>query len=158
MQKFDEMCIAIFKNNTHQAKLANWGTPNIWVGYAKNHPNGTRRIFNPKTKQLILTWDVTFLQKSYGEYRKVEKPVILNKNYEGSNDEEKLKTVPVDNKNNDVNVVSDSDSDSSDKDFENNKGFFFDKDINDQLIALPETTVNAKVWKSSKLCTMMMQT
>ena len=50
MQKFGEMCIATFKNNTHQAKLANQGTPGIWVGYAKNHPTGTYQIFNPKTK------------------------------------------------------------------------------------------------------------
>ena len=38
MQKFGEMCIATFKDNTHWAKLANCGTPGIWVGYAENHP------------------------------------------------------------------------------------------------------------------------
>ena len=65
--------------------------------------------------------DVTFLQKSYGEYSKVEKPVVLNTSYEGSDDEEEHEMVPVDNKNNDVNVVSDSDSDSSDEEFKNNK-------------------------------------
>ena len=67
---------------------------------------------------------MTLLQKSYGEYSKVEKPVILNTSYEGSDDEEELKIVPVDNKNNDVKVVSHSNSDSSDEDFENNKEFF----------------------------------
>ena len=93
---------------------------------------------------------VTFLQKSYGEYSKVEKPVVLNMSYEGSGDEEELKTVPVENNNNNVNVVSDSDSDSSDEDFENNKGSLFDEDINDQVIALPKTTVNAKVVRAMK--------
>ena len=68
MQKFGEMCLATYKNNTHQAKLANHGTPSIWVGYAENHPTGTYPIFNPKTKKIILTQDVTFLQKSYSEY------------------------------------------------------------------------------------------
>ena len=63
MQKFGEMCIAAFKDNTYWAKLANQGTPGIWVGYAENHPTGTYRIFNPKTKRIILTRDVTFLQK-----------------------------------------------------------------------------------------------
>ena len=120
MQKFGEMCIATFKDKAHWAKLANQGTPSIWVGYAKNHPTGYR-IFNTKTKQIILTRDVTFLRKSYGEYSKVEKPVVLNTSYEGSDDEEELEIVPVDNKNNDVNVVSDSDSDSSDEEFKNNK-------------------------------------
>ena len=78
MQKFGEMCIVTFKDNTHRAKLAYQGTPGIWIGYAKNYPTGTYQIFNPKTKRIILTRDVTFLQKSYGEYSKVEKSVVLN--------------------------------------------------------------------------------
>ena len=65
--------------------------------------------------------------------------------YEGSNEEEELEIVPIDNKNNNVNVVSDSNSDSSDEVFKNNEENFFDEDINDQVIALPITTVNAKV-------------
>ena len=72
MQKFDEMCITTFKDNLHWAELTNHGTPGFWVGYAENHPTGTYQIFNPKTKKIILTQDVTFLQKSYGEYIKVE--------------------------------------------------------------------------------------
>ena len=86
MQKFGEICIVSFKDNTHQAKLANCRTPGVWVGYAENHPTSTYRIFNPKTKCIILTHDVTFLNKSYGEYSKVEKPVILTTSYEGSDD------------------------------------------------------------------------
>ena len=53
MQKFGEMCINTFKDNTHWAKLANRGTTGIWVGYAKNHPTGTYWIFNPKTNELF---------------------------------------------------------------------------------------------------------
>ena len=71
MQKFGEMCIAAFKDNTHWAKLATCGTPRMWVGYAKNHPAGTCQIFNPQTEKIILTRDVTFLQKSYGELWRV---------------------------------------------------------------------------------------
>ena len=74
-----------------------------------------------------MTQDVTFLQKSYGENSKIEYPVVLNTSYEGSNDEEELEIVPVDNKNNDVNVVSDSNSDSSDEDFKNYEGNFLTK-------------------------------
>ena len=152
MQKFGEMCITTFKDNTHQAKLANQGSLGIWVGYAENHPPGTYRNFNPKTKRIILTRDVTFLQKSYGEYSKVEKPVVLNMSYEKSDDQEELKIVPVDNKKNDVNVFSNSNSDSSDKDFKNNKESFFDEDNNDQVISSYKTTVNAKViWAMKKL-------
>ena len=46
--------------------LANNGTPGIWVGYAEGHLTETYWDFNPKTKK-ILTQDMTFLQKSYGE-------------------------------------------------------------------------------------------
>ena len=138
MQKFGEMCIATFKDNSHQAKLANQGTPRIWVGYTKNHPTGTYWIFNPKTKQIILTQDVTFLRKSYSEYSKVEKPLVLNTSYEGSDDEEELETVPADNYNNNVNAFSDSKDDSSNKDFRNDEGKFLDKEINDQVITLPK--------------------
>ena len=97
-----------------------------------------------------MTRDVTFLQKSYGECSKVKKPAVLNTRYEGSNEEEELTTVPVENNNNNINVVSDSDSNSSNEDFENNKGIFFDKDINDQVIASPKTAVNAKVVQAMK--------
>ena len=44
------------------------------------------------------------------------------------------------------------DSDSSNEDFKNNEGHSFDEDINDQVIALPQTTVNTKViWAMKKL-------
>ena len=67
MQKFDKMCITTYKDKTHKANLANQGTSGIWVGNAKSHPIGLYWVFNPKTKKIVLTWDVTFLQKTYGE-------------------------------------------------------------------------------------------
>ena len=145
MQKFGEMCITTFKDNTHRAKLANHGFPGIWVVYAKNHPAGRCQIFNPKTKKNILTRDMTFLQKSYGEYTKVEKPAVLTMSYEGLDEDEELETVPVENNNNNVNVVSDSNSDSRDEDFESIKENLFDDNIDDQVKASPKTTVNTKV-------------
>ena len=121
MQKFGEICIITFKDNTHWAKLANQGTPRIWVGYDW--------VFNPKTKKNILTRDMTFLHNLYSEYSKVEKPAVLTVSYEGSDEEEELKTVPVIIINNNVNIVSNSNSNSSKEDFENNKENFFDEDI-----------------------------
>ena len=41
----------------------------------------------PKTKKIILTGDVTFLQKLYIEYSKIEKPVLVTMRYEKSDDE-----------------------------------------------------------------------
>ena len=92
-----------------------------------------------------MTGEVTFLQKSYSEYNKVEKPVVLTTSYEGSDEEEELKTVPVVNNNNTVNVVSNSDSDSNEEDVKNNKDKFFDEDIDEQIKISPQITINAKV-------------
>ena len=95
MQKFCEMCITTYSNSTHQDKLANWSTTGMWVGYTDGHPNGTYQVFNPKTKKIILTRDVTFLQKSYGESIKVEKYVLVTVRDERLDDEEEFKMVPV---------------------------------------------------------------
>ena len=152
MQKFGEMCIATFMNNTHLAKLANHGTPGIWVGYAENHLTGTCRIFNPKTKCNILTQDVTFLDKSYSECRKVEKPVILTMNYERSNGEEEPEIVPVECNNNGVNIVTNSDNDLSNDDLKNNEENLFDEEVDDKVISTTKPTLNAKaVWAMKKL-------
>ena len=46
---------------------------------------------------------------------------------EGSDDEKELKTNPVDNNNNNINVVCDSEDESSNKDFKNDEGKFLTK-------------------------------
>ena len=66
VQKIDEMCITTYRDNFYQAKLANQGAPGIWVGFAEVYPIGTYWVFNPKTKKIILTKDVTFLQSHMG--------------------------------------------------------------------------------------------
>ena len=91
MQKFGKMWIATYRDNSSQAKLANIGIPDILVGYADCHP--TYQVFNPKTKKIILTLDMIFLQKLYSKYSKVEKPVLVTTNHEGLDDEEELKRV-----------------------------------------------------------------
>ena len=58
--------------------------------------------------------------------------------------------VPVVITTNNVNVVSDFDSDSSKDDIENNYDNFFYKDINDQVKATPQTTINGKVVQAMK--------
>ena len=88
---------------------------------------------------------MTFLQKSYGEYSKVEKPVLVRVSYEGWDDEEELETVPIigeNNNNNNNNLVSDSDSDNNnDSNNENNIG----KNIDHEVKATPKTTINTKL-------------
>ena len=66
------MCITTYRDNTLHAMLANQGTLSIWISYAEGYPTGTYQVFKPKTKTIILTQDVIFLQKSHGEYSKDE--------------------------------------------------------------------------------------
>ena len=60
-----------------------------------------------------MSWnkDMSFLQKSYSEYTKVDKPVVVTKSYEGSENEEEELKVPLVINNNNVNAVSDSNTD-----------------------------------------------
>ena len=77
--------------------------------------------------------------KSYGEYTKVDKPVVVTKSYERSNNtKEELKTVPVVVNNNNENVVSVFNTDSSKKNLRNDNDNFFDEDINDQVKVTPK--------------------
>ena len=91
-----------------------------------------------------MTQDVTFLQKSYGEYTKFDKPVVVTMSYEGLHEEEELETVPVVINNINVNVVTGSDRDSSKEDFENDDKNFFDEDTNNWVKATSQTTIKHK--------------
>ena len=59
---------------------------------------------------------------------------VTTTSYEGSDDEEKLKTIPLINKNNNNNVVSDS---NSDNDNNNDKENLFDEVIDNEVKATP---------------------
>ena len=107
----------------------------------RSHPTGTYQVFSPKTKTNIFIKDVTFLQKSYGDFSKVEKPVLVTRSYEGLDDEEKLEMIPVINQNSYsyYNVISNSKSKRHDE------VMLFDKDFDVDIEINPKTTVNAKV-------------
>ena len=77
MQKFRDMCICTLRDNIHKAKLANCVGLGIQDGYADGYLTGTYQVFNPKTENIILIQDMTFLQNPYGEYSKVEKPDLV---------------------------------------------------------------------------------
>ena len=86
--------------------------------------------FSTPRQKIILTRDMTFLQKSNGEYNKVEKPVLVTASYEGLDDENKVKMVPIISNNNNSNVVSDSNRDDDTKSENKN---VFDKDVNNEV-------------------------
>ena len=60
MQKFGEMCISTYRDNTHWAKLANQSIPCIWVGCMEGHPTCTYWAFNPIMKNYFnMGYDVS---------------------------------------------------------------------------------------------------
>ena len=107
LPKFGEMCVITYCNKTHQAKLANHGTTGIWLGYVGEHPVGTFQVMSSKTRKINLTCDVTFLKKSYGEFKEVDNPVIIPMSYEGLDDEDNDESNFLNERNNDngCNVV-----------------------------------------------------
>ena len=76
--------------------------------------------------------------------------MVVTKHYEGSDKEEELETVLVVINNNNLKVVSESYANLGDDDFENDDKNFFDKDIDYQVKAAPQTTVNTKVVQAMK--------
>ena len=91
------------------------------IYYYDRHQVGTFCVLNPKTRKINLIHDVTFLNKSYGEFNKVDDTVIVPMSYEGLNDEDVDDSIFINNRsnNNDYNVVSD-DTESESKE----EGFF----------------------------------
>ena len=107
-------------------------------------------MYNPKTKNRMIK-DLTFLNESYGEWSKVDKPMLVSMNYEVSNGNKAVKIVLAHNENNDncYNLVSNSESDKESK--EN----FLEGQVEDELEVTPKTTLNPKVVyaiKNYKLC------
>ena len=63
---FGEKCI-VANQTTIKNKLADRGKPCLWMGYAKDHSAGTFRLYNPATRKVILSRDVTFLGETLEE-------------------------------------------------------------------------------------------
>ena len=142
------MSITMYRDNFHLAKLAKQDVPSIWASFTEGHPVGTYHVYNPMTRKIIFTKDMIFLQMSYGDWNKIENPVVVPKSYEGSDNDEELETVPVINKNdnNNYNVVSDSKSKSNDEES------LFDEEVDKEMETIPKTTVNAKAVQRMKNC------
>ena len=46
-----------------KAKLRDRGIKCFWLGYTKNRSSDTYRLYNPKTRKIILSRDVIFLNR-----------------------------------------------------------------------------------------------
>ena len=65
-KKFGE--VGVFKNLKKGKMTDNRGSIGMFVGHSDNHPSGTFKMINITTWKAIHTRDVTWLNKSYGEY------------------------------------------------------------------------------------------
>ena len=82
---FGEMVIVTNREKI-KAKLADRGKTCMWLGYARNHPAGTYRVLNLMTRKVIITRDVLFLRKSYGDWAndKIQENTSPTSNYDKS--------------------------------------------------------------------------
>ena len=55
-----------------QSKLKNKGKTCVFVGFAENHVANTYHMFDVTTKKVILTQDIIWANKTYGEYFKLK--------------------------------------------------------------------------------------
>ena len=58
-------------------KMQNQGKHCIWLGFADNHASKCYRLLNPETKRILISRDVTFLNKPYGDWENVKDPAIV---------------------------------------------------------------------------------
>ena len=68
LKTFGEICVVTTKKAI-QGKLNDRGTVGLFVGYPDNHSADVYRIFNIKTKQIIKSRDLIWLNLSYGNWK-----------------------------------------------------------------------------------------
>jgi len=126
---FGEMCIVANRQQI-KAKFDDRGKPCIWLGYAKNHAAGTYRVLNTLTEKVNLTRDVTFLQKSYGNWvDDQEKLTSISNSSDEDDDEDEDELPPLVPPGN---YVSDDEDESDEEDEEEgqNSSFHTAKEAN----------------------------
>ena len=81
----------------HKAKIGDRGILCFFVGYADNHSGSTFWLLNANTHCPILSRDVTFLNKSYGDWTKEDVKKITDKKLVEEEEEFRINTFEVQN-------------------------------------------------------------
>jgi hypothetical protein len=68
LKTFGDMCVVTTKKAI-QGKLSDRGTVGLFVGYPDDHADDVYRIFNIKTKQIIKSRDLVWLNLSHGNWK-----------------------------------------------------------------------------------------
>jgi hypothetical protein len=71
LRTFGEIGIVYTKPTKIRNKLEKRGNPCMFIGYAEDHTSNMFKLNNPKTYAVILSRNVYWLNKSYGEFYKV---------------------------------------------------------------------------------------
>jgi len=102
LQVFGKLAIVKVLNTTN--KLSDRGMKAIFVGYADKHVSNVYRFINPNTNKIILSRDVKWLERKYGDEKNVKPSSISNvyqdiKGYEEADDDDTM-TTDLDEENN----------------------------------------------------------
>ena len=68
LRTFGEICVLTRHDKALKGKIKNRGRLCMFVGYAKDHSGDVFRLLNLKTKKILMSRDVTWIGKTYGEY------------------------------------------------------------------------------------------
>ena len=151
IQKFGEMAV-ITDQGKIKAKLDDRGKTCIWLGYAKDHAIGTHRIYNPKTKAVILSRNVVFLRKSLrecslgndvSEKQQVQLPTTIE-----DDDSDDVPIPPLARMISDDESTGNTEENEMGEDFETPSENVDDDEL--EVVPSPVTTVNHKVINAMK--------
>ena len=108
-----------------KSKLQERGKEANWIGYASDHATYTYRIFNPKTRKVILSRDVTFIGQKVKQAKL--QIIAMEKQDESDSDEEILNNFTKSNL-----ISDDEDSVTSNNESINNEEDNDDFDLQNQ--------------------------
>ena len=78
MKRFGEMAIVKDNRSNIKSKLEDRGIEAMFVGYSDDHGKGVYRFLNIRTGRIIISKDIIFLDKTYGEYRNMNQREVHN--------------------------------------------------------------------------------
>jgi hypothetical protein len=77
LRKFGEIGVVTKHNNNKiKSKLADRGVNCVFLGYARDHAPNVYRMLNLETNNVILTRDIVWLNKFYGEFMGITKTTV----------------------------------------------------------------------------------
>ncbi len=78
LRTFGEMAVLLDNATATQDKLTDRGRVCMFVGYSDEHPRHTYRFVNLSTNRVVISRDVKWLNKTWGEYQKGKKENVIN--------------------------------------------------------------------------------